>query len=317
MISRSALNLAGKVALALAVLVGAPLAGMSLTRLRETSPDASEVSKPANAKAPETSSVPNDFVGVLLPPQMANLSPRADGKVLAVRVKIGQEVHPGEVLVQFDARERREDLAMAEAQLRTARAEAGAAGAAANAARMQARMKSKAAVTINGERVALVSAVESKQSQFDAQSAGANAAAAAARIAEQQAKVEQLRVALEETDIRATFNGMVTAINFEPGMTAHPGDIVARVVGGHGLRARIAIPEEAAMLVGKGRARLTLEGKTLFARIDQVAREVEPASRSFFVEGSVELGPNACEGDCAMLAGRAVRATVFDVDVTR
>src|SRR5262249_19249129 len=159
---------------------------------------------------------------------------------------------------------------------------------------------------VDGKRVSLVSGEEAAQAHFEAQSAGARAASAVAKIAQQKANVEQLKLALEETELRAPFDGVVTAVNFEPGMTAHTRDVVAGVVGGQGLRTRIAVPEEAADYMPRRRVRLTLEGKTLFANIDQRAMEVEPASRSFLVEGVVDTSPTACGGDCAILAGRAV-----------
>jgi hypothetical protein len=85
--------------------------------------------------------------------------------------------------------------------------------------------------------------------------------------------------------------------------------VVARVVGGgQGLRARIAVSDDAAPLLARRKAKLTFDDKTLAALIDQVAPEVEPASRTFIVEGNVDLDPKACGGDCALLAGRAVRA---------
>ncbi len=297
---------AAKGLLALVVLVGAPLVGMLLTR----SSEANEAPKDALAKAAPTPGGPqvaNDFVGVLLPPQMANLSPRADGKVLEIRAKAGQAVRKGDVLVAFDLREREHDLAIAEAQLKVARAEAAGAGSEYMAARKRAARRN-ATVDVGGQRVALVSGEEAAQSHFEAQSAGARAASAAAHIAEMKARTDQLRLALQESELRAPFDGVVSSINFEPGTTAHTGDIVARVVGGEGLRARIAVPEESASLLHARHARITIDGKVLMAAIDQVTPEAEPASRAFVVEGSVDLRNAGCTSGCSAFAGRPMRA---------
>jgi hypothetical protein len=97
-------------------------------------------------------------------------------------------------------------------------------------------------------------------------------------------------------------------------MTAHTGDIVARIVGGQGLRARIAVPEEAASLLKSRHAKITLDDKTLMATIDQVTPEAEPTSRAFVVEGNVDLqgAQAACGGvGCASLAGRPMRAVLM------
>ncbi len=307
---RVVLFVALKVAAGVAIVAGAPLAGIVIARSREVAGAAAPAAstRGAAASGPSTGA-DNDFVGVLVPPQMANLSPKADGRVLAVPVKLGESVRAGEALVSLDPREKQHDLAMAEAQLRVSQAGAAAASSDYAAARKRASRR-KATVEVDGQQVPLVSAEEATQASFEAQSAGAHAALASAKIAEQKAKVSLLRLALEETALYAPFDGVVTGIYFQPGMTAHTGDVVVRVVGGQGLRVRIAVPEEASELVHRKRARLELEGRTLFATIDQVSLEVEPASRSFLIEGSVDLAPDTCAGDCAALASRAVRASL-------
>jgi multidrug efflux pump subunit AcrA (membrane-fusion protein) len=163
---------------------------------------------------------------------------------------------------------------------------------------------------VDGRAIPIVSGEESAQAQADARTASARAGSASAGIGEAQARVNQLALALEETEIKAPFDGVVTAVDVEPGMTVHAGDTVARVVGGgSGLRVRFAVGEEdAAILQTRRRAKITLESRTLFAAVDQVAPEVEPASRAFVVEGVVDGGDSACgPGGCAMVAGRAVR----------
>src|ERR1019366_5781577 len=86
-----------------------------------------------------------------------------------------------------------------------------------------------ATVDVGGETVPLVSGEESAQARFDVDSAEAKLASAAARIAEISGKIEQLQLALDENELRAPFDGVVSAIDLEPGMTAHVGDVVARV----------------------------------------------------------------------------------------
>jgi RND family efflux transporter MFP subunit len=312
MILRPAAKIAAQILLVLALCFGAPILGVVLARMHGGG-SASSGDAPRTAdrsEVPAKASAPNDFVGVLLPPKMANLSPRADGRIVSARVKIGQAVRSGDILVSFDPREREHDLAIAEAQLRIARAEAAGAGAALAAARKRASRRT-ASVEVGGQRVALVSGEEAAQSQFEAESAGAKAVSAGAKIAELKAKVQQLKLALEETDLRAPFDGMVTALNFEPGATAHTGDAVIRIVGGVGLRARIAVPEEAADLLRRKQARLTLENRTFYATIDQVAPEVEPASRTFVIEGAVRFEGTAGGDEWANFAGRAVRASLI------
>lgn len=254
----------------------------------------------------------NDFAGVLLPPKMANLAPQSEGRVEAVIVKVGQHVRQGDVLLRFDPRQKKQDLAMATAAMRAAQASAGAAASEMAAASRRAARRN-ATVTVGGQAIALVSGEEAAQAQSDARTAAARAGSAGASIAEAQARVASLRLALEDTEVKAPFDGIVTALLFEPGMNVHANESVARVVGGgSGLRLRFAVAEEdVAVLQNRRRARITLEHTTLFATIDQVSPEVEPASRMFVVEGPVDGGDAACgPAGCAMVAGRGVRVAL-------
>src|SRR5262249_41622433 len=141
-------------------------------------------------------------------------------------------------------RERRHDLAMAEAQLRSAQGSAAAASADFASARSKAARRNDA-VEVNGHRIALVSAEEAQQSAFDAHGARGRVASAAGQVAEQRAKVAQLKLALDELQLRAPYDGVVTGVYFEPGMSVHANETAVRVVGtAGGLRVRIALPEE-------------------------------------------------------------------------
>jgi RND family efflux transporter MFP subunit len=267
------------------------------------------------AAAPAPGPPPPSFASVLLPPKMANVSSRADGRLVEVAVTVGQIVHKGDRLAVFDARERQHDLAMTEAQLKSALGAAGAAGAELAAARHRATRRSET-VDVGGKRIALVSAEEASQSLFDANGAAGRATQASGQVAEQRAKIAALKVALEEAELRAPYDGVVTGLYFEAGMNVHANETVVRIVGGgEGLRVRIAVSEDERARAGAMKhARLVLDdGRVFTATIQRVSPEVEPASRTYLVEGDVEL-PKA-EQDSrnhAQLAGRTARATFTD-----
>lgn len=306
--SRFHRGLVMKATAVLLTIVGAPVIGILTTPKREAVAHAAEeehVVKPV-VKTVAT----GNFIGVLLPPQMATLSSYAEGRVESIAVKVGQPVKKGQLLLSFDPRESQQALAAAEGAYQAARAAAGAAGAEAAAARAAAK-RNAGTVEWNGQKISIVAEGQATQSRHEAAAAGGRAAMAAAQIAEAKARVEQFKVALEHSEFRAPFDGVVTQINVEQGATAHGGQPVVRVVGGQGLRARIAIPEESSgVWLGRRRAQLELEGKVFWAILDQVAPEVEPTSRTYFVEGPL-AGATDCGGDCAMLAGRPVRATLI------
>ena len=305
----------GCVALGALAVFGAPAVGVATAR-RAEAPARASASAGATASAspsPSTEAPPRaDFAGVLLPPRMANLAPKAEGRVDRVLAKVGQKVKQGDVLLRLDPRDQKHALAMARAVLRGAKAHAAGASSEMLTARRRAARRD-ASVEVNGKRIAIVSAEEAAQSQSDARTASARAAAAGASIAEGHAKVQAIELALEETEIRAPFDGVVTALYFESGMSVKSGETVARMVGGDGLRVRLGVGEEdAVVLKDRRRVRVDLDGASLFATIDRVSPEVEPASRTFVLEGVIDGGERACgPSGCAMFAGRAVRTMLL------
>jgi RND family efflux transporter MFP subunit len=251
------------------------------------------------------------FVGVLLPPQMANVSPQADGKLIELPAHVGQTVKKGDTLAVFDAREKQQELAAATALLKAAKGSAAAAGAELHAARSRAARRT-AKVAVGGREYSLVSSEEALQSVYDAQGAAGRAAAAAGQVAEQTARIAALKIALEETTLRAPFDGVVTGTYCEPGINIHAKETVVRVVGGgDGLRLRMALPEEETTIAqAKGKALLTLEdGRKLTANLARVSPEVDPITRTFFMEGDVDLAVGE-EGQAKVLAGKTVRAAI-------
>ena len=266
----------------------------------------------AASTAPRPSaSAEHAFVGVLLAPQMANLAPRADGRLVSVNVRVGQRVRQGDVLAVFDQRDRRQDLALAEAQLKSALGAAAAAGAELGAAKARAARRNATVDIGNGRRIAVVSGEEAAQASADAHGAAGRAASAAGQIAEQKARIGSLKIALEETTLRAPFDGVVTATNFEGGMSVHAHETVVRLVGGSDmLRLRVAVPEEEASAVRSGaEVHFALEdGRKVTAHLTHVSPEVDSSTRCLFVEGDVDL--HADDKQISVLSGRRVNVVL-------
>jgi RND family efflux transporter MFP subunit len=297
------------------VIVSAPAIGLYANSRESGSFDLGAAAVPTSTGSAKPGLVvkaaPEDFVAVLLPPQMADLSQRAQGRVTKVYVKVGQLVRKNDVLVELDPRDREQDLKLAQAGLYSARAQAGAAGAAAKGA-AQLAQRQNGSVVVGGQSVAIVAASDADQARANASVLGGRAAAASADVAVQQERVNLAKLALEETRVSAPFDGVVTQIMFEAGNMVNAGDLVARVIAnGEGWRARIAIPEEFASLVNAAkRANLKIDSRIALANIEQHSVEVDPASRTFMLEGKLANAQEACGGDCTFLAGREVRATL-------
>lgn len=303
---------------AVGTLVGAPLLGIHFVRdgqggrgARRSGSRAQPTPKlPRLHAAAQTEQTPQEFVGVLLPSQVAELSPRSGGKVLTVHAQTGQAVERGDPLLTFDRREKEHELAMAAAQHAAALSEQQATASALAAARRRFGRRQRR-IRVDGRWVDLVSGEERAQARADVDQARAQLDAAKSRVVEQANRVEQLRLALAEEQLRAPFTGVVSFIHAEPSARLHPGQVVARLVGGSGLRARIAVPEDSAEALQRSRARLTLEnGEQLDARIEHISPEPDPAARAFILEAAVERSQLNADAASA-LAGRPVHARLL------
>lgn len=288
-----------------ALVLAAPFVG---AKLASTAPSPAPRSAASTAPAPHEAPSPT-VVGVLLMPSTANLAPKSELTVVEVPAKLGARVKKGDVLLVYDARERRHALAAAKAAHKAQLATAGALGAEASAAAHR-QTRRNATVEVDGRTIALVSGEEATQSAFDARGAGARAAAASAMAEEHKVRVAQLEQAVEDCRVVAPFDGVVTGLYADPSTVVHPGEVAVRVVGGAGLRIRLAVPEERrAELTAKGRVTFTVDGKELHATLDDIAPEIDAASRTYVAEGTVDTKA-ACGDSCVGLAGRVVHVAL-------
>lgn len=130
------------------------------------------------------------------------LRPQDSGVIAAIRVREGQQVAVGEVLVQLDAAAERAELAKARAAL------------AANQAQL------------NIARRELARSQELKQQQFISQSAldtvQARVESLAANLAADRAQIDAVQVQLARKTLRAPVAGQVGAISLSPGALVQP-----------------------------------------------------------------------------------------------
>jgi len=169
----------------------------------------------------------------------AQLSPKIPARVLEIPFKAGDAVKAGQVVARLDASEWQARVNQARSNL--AATEAEAARAQADARRVQ-DLFAKEAATARQQETALALS----------RAAAAQVAAASAAIGEAQAQ-------LDETVVRAPFDGFVVRRELEPGDLAAPGKPVLTVQTEKRLRVEADIPESCA-------ARLTV-GQTLSARL--------------------------------------------------
>jgi RND family efflux transporter MFP subunit len=296
-----------KYAAIFAFVILAPIAGGYIARTNAEGLAKGPIPVAKDAKPVAPDAVTQDaFTGVLLRDQLVALQPAFPGKVQSVFVRVGQHVRAGEAILELDPAEVSISLKEAKASLHEAQGHAYAAGSSAKAAHLRAARRND---KVGG--IALVSAEESAQAQAEAQMARGSAAAAGGQIERSKAHIERLERMLSQTRIVAPFDGEVSQLSVEAGANVHPGETIVRLVGGPGLRVRIAVPEDAASaLRGAQFARLDVEGRVAYARIEAIAPEVDAASRAFLVVGTVVSPEQAFSFEYPRFAGKTVRATL-------
>jgi RND family efflux transporter MFP subunit len=146
----------------------------------------------------------------------ATVSSKVTGKVLEVFVEEGKPVHKGQVLARLDDSQMRAALAVAEAQLATARR---------GAAEDEARLK-EAQLTL-GRREQLVKEQVISKAELDSSSAEVESLKARIAVAEQQIKVaeslvQQRRTDLADMEVRAPFDGVAISKDAQPGEMISP-----------------------------------------------------------------------------------------------
>jgi RND family efflux transporter MFP subunit len=275
-----------------------------------------------------------DAGGVVHARMTATLTARILAPVREVRVKPGDRVHAGQVLVVLDG----SDLG---AQARSARAAAAAAdqaiaGAAADqqsadAALTLARAAHARIVSLHTKRSA--TAQELDEATAALRRAEAAAAGAAARARGAGSGLESARAAADAAattasfaTITAPFAGVVTEKLVEPGNMAAPGTPLIRVEDTRGFRLETRLDESrvAAVQVGD-HVKVHLDagpdgGMPVDARVAEISRAVDADARAFLVKVDLPDVPGVRSGQFGrvVFAGRTRRAlAVPDTALTR
>jgi RND family efflux transporter MFP subunit len=146
----------------------------------------------------------------------ATVSSKVTGKVLEVFVEEGKEVRKGQVLAKLDDSQARASLAVAEAQLETAKR-----GAAEDEARLR-----EAELTL-GRREQLVKEQVISKAELDAARAEVESLRARISVAHQQinvadSQVRQRRTDLVDMEVRAPFDGIAVSKDAQPGEMISP-----------------------------------------------------------------------------------------------
>jgi RND family efflux transporter MFP subunit len=245
---------------------------------------------------------PSDFPGVLLPPDTLEMTSMEGGKLKSINVKLGDMVKAGTVLAAFDTRDLEQQIKIAEAGYRAAGASAAQAG-------IQSRAASQVSRRLNG---VAVTKAELEAARVQAAAAAAGGAAAGANAQQGLARVDQLKIQLANAELKAPWDGVVSAVYASPGMLIRGGQPVVRIIGLGGLRISFAVPEERTTVVRVGAlVSIKTDMGVMRGTVNEVAGEIEPNSRMLFVKGVVDGSASWRNEDKATLAGRVARVDLL------
>jgi RND family efflux transporter MFP subunit len=163
-----------------------------------------------------------DATGYVTARRQATVSAKITGKVSEVLIEEGQQVEAGDVLARLDDSEARVEVELRRAQVAEARARLDEAEAAsANAGRELRRQEDLAA-----RKLVSISALDAARTEDAASRARVASQASAVRVAEEA--LQAARVQLDNTVVRAPFDGVVTV------KAAQPGEMISPISAGGG-----------------------------------------------------------------------------------
>lgn len=213
------------------------------------------------------------LTGRTRPNRVSNLATTASGRVDDVRFEVGDHVKAGAVLVRLDNRQARLSIAQAEAALATARAQA------AGAERARARL----------DKAAPQGAV----TKADLDRAVTGQDIAEAQVAQAEVALAMAKKGLEDTVIRAPFEGLVLERHADPGewVNTMSNAVVAKIADVDPLEIALEAPEHLLGKIASGdrlSVRFSATGQSVDAKVSRVVDAVDPRSHSFEVIAEVD-----------------------------
>jgi RND family efflux transporter MFP subunit len=224
------------------------------------------------------------YPGTVRAAEESALAFRVGGPLTEVNIQLGQPVKKGDLLMQIDPRDFKDHIQALEAQL------AGAEAQQTNAAKNYARF-----ATLFEQAVI-------PQSDFDAATSAKNTTDAAVKTL--KAQLEMARHALEDTALRAPYDGTVTQQLAENNEMIKSGAVVLIYHNIQQLEVTVSVPEneiaqralsqETPVLISFAAA----PGKTAVARLKEWSSAADPLTRTYAVTFAFDA-----PSDCHILPG--------------
>ena len=241
----------------------------------------------------ETLAPRRELTGELRVRSRAKVAAIEPGRIAEIAFELGQRVTAGDVLVRVDDRRLQRDLAQLEAELAMRRAQIGIEEAQATTSAADVLAYRAAESSRKGS----VADMTLRAAERDAAIATARVLVAQSEVARTEATLERLRIQLEDTTIKAPFDGFVVERHVEPGEWLAIGAPVAVLVSSGTLEAWIEVPETASADALRGDAdvmvRVDALGVQLAPKSLRVVPDVDPRSRRFRLIATLEPGAHA------------------------
>ncbi len=255
-----------------------------------------------------------DVSGTLISPDQAKVSSEVAGAVREVRVELGHEVQPGEVLVRLEPRELEIALRRAESQLKQTEAQLSIDGVrvkepppdeqiavvrTAIANRDDARAQLTRTRLLMGQKLIAQADLDTVETRVKVTEAAYQAAletvqSLKATLQDRRAAVELAQKKLQDSVIKAPVGGAISERLVQVGEFIVENTPVVTIVQMNPLKLRTAVQERNAELIRPGQSvqfRVeSLPGRTFEGRVAFISPAVDHATRTFPVEIIVDNG---------------------------
>jgi len=227
-------------------------------------------------------------VGNLIGLQTVDVAPRTNGRLLTMSVQMGDPVRRGQVIGKIEDREIVEQVSQAEASQQVSRATIRQREADLNVAKLN----------FDRSRNLFERQLLAKQALDDAESrylaAEAQIDLSKAQLAQAEARLQELKINLQNTTVTSPVDGFVGKRNVDPGAMVSQNTPIASVVDISKLKMVVNVVEKDIRLVNVGDSGQVdvdaYPGEKFFGRIARVAPVLDPATRTASMEIEIPNG---------------------------
>ena len=221
------------------------------------------------------------LVGSLRPKERVDVAPKVGGRLVELRVDLGDSVKAGQLIARIEDGELRQQVRRAEAALQVSKA---------SVAQRQAEMQS---MKLEAERYqslqsdGIVSSQQTEQAQTQVQVAEAQVELARAQTEEAEAALEELRIRLSQTEIFSPIDGVVARRYIDAGTLLSANDPVVLIINLARMVTVVNVPERQLVKIQVGdNATVAVDalGEETTGRVVRISPLLDPQTRSAEVE---------------------------------